>query len=226
MVIGALVVWTTVATDPFRGFGRPLAVAAGALALFALWTLAVQCLVRRARPCAASSSTARCSTCSSSSSFGLDRPQPAAAADHALRGRRGHGRGLRGRARITRALPDTFPTAEDLSTGRLSYPLYYWNALGLMASLAGDPLRPSRPAAAREPWPVRVLAAAALPAVGATALLSFSRGGIAVGIFGVVVYVAARLARGCLVTGAARRPCRSRPWAVLKAYDAQLLHDG
>ena len=39
IVIGALVVWTTIASDPFRGFGRPLAIAGGALALYAVWTL-------------------------------------------------------------------------------------------------------------------------------------------------------------------------------------------
>jgi O-antigen ligase len=52
----------------------------------------------------------------------------------------------------------------------------------------------------REPGPVRVLAAAALPALGATALFTYSRGGIAAGLIGLAVYAVVARPRG-LVSG-------------------------
>jgi O-Antigen ligase len=102
-------------------------------------------------------------------------------------------------ALLSRLVPSVWPTTPAFAVNRLSYPLTYTNAVGLLATLAlllgfhltcdGD-----------EPRAVRVLAAALLPAIATTLLLTFSRGAIAVAIVGLLVYVA--VARpGALVTG-------------------------
>ena len=36
---------------------------------------------------------------------------------------------------VTHVLPDVWPISEGLSGNRLSYPLTYWNAIGLLASV-------------------------------------------------------------------------------------------
>jgi O-antigen ligase len=99
----------------------------------------------------------------------------------------------------SRTLPDLLPTAPNLEDARLSYPLTYWNALGLVAALAivlSLHLSSSR----REPAAVRVLGAAALPLLCSTLLLTFSRGGIVVAGLGLLAY--ALLARPRLLATA------------------------
>jgi MFS family permease len=87
----------------------------------------------------------------------------------------------------TRLLPGVWPiTYESLNT-RLSYPLSYSNALGLLAAL-GVTLCVGMTSSAQEPRGVRVLACAAIPLLGSTLLLTLSRGGILVAIIGVVVF--------------------------------------
>ncbi len=88
---------------------------------------------------------------------------------------------------ISRLLPHTWPTTNAFFASRLNYPLTYWNAEGMIAAMAlilgfhfvADP---------REHWSVRVLSAMLLPAVGATLLLTFSRGSLGVAALGLVAY--------------------------------------
>lgn len=88
----------------------------------------------------------------------------------------------------TRLFPDVWTLSPAVADERLNYPLTYWNALGLMAALglvlcfalSADP--DERPLA-------RVLGAAALPILGVTLLLTFSRGSIAAGAVGLVALV-------------------------------------
>jgi O-antigen ligase len=91
-------------------------------------------------------------------------------------------------ALITRVLPEVWPTTPSLGENRLSYPLTYWNALGLMGSIGailGLHLASSR----SEPVAVRVAAAAAMPILVTTIFFTLSRGGILAGAIGLVVYV-------------------------------------
>jgi O-antigen ligase len=88
---------------------------------------------------------------------------------------------------ISRVLPHTWPTASSFFANRLNYPLTYWNAEGMIAAIVlilGFHLTADR----SEHWSVRVIAAAVLPAVAATLLLTFSRGAIGVTIIGLLAY--------------------------------------
>ncbi|HEX3451671.1 MAG TPA: O-antigen ligase family protein, partial [Solirubrobacteraceae bacterium] len=89
---------------------------------------------------------------------------------------------------ISRVAPDVWHTAPDVSNQRLSYPVTYWNALGLLASL-GIILTLHLTCTRRERRLMRVLAAGVLPLLAATLFFTFSRGAIAAGAIGLVVYV-------------------------------------
>ncbi len=88
---------------------------------------------------------------------------------------------------ISRVLPHTWPTATSFFASRLDYPLTYWNAEGTIAAIAlilGLHLTADR----AEHWSVRVAAAALLPGLAATLLLTFSRGAIGVAAVGLLAY--------------------------------------
>lgn len=121
---------------------------------------------------------------------------------------------------ITRVLPDVWHIAPDIQQGRLSYPLTYWNALGLLAAI-GLVLCLHLTSSEHEPWPVRLAGAAAMPALGATLLFTFSRGGIAVAILGLVAYALVARPRGLIGGLLAAAPATAL--AVHTAYDAGLL---
>lgn len=87
---------------------------------------------------------------------------------------------------ISRALPALWPTSIDPYSVGISYPVTYSNTMGLLASVA-IVLCMGLSADLREPPVFRVLAAAVVPMLGATLLLTFSRGAIAAGCIGVIV---------------------------------------
>ncbi len=120
----------------------------------------------------------------------------------------------------TRVLPAVWPTAPDVSNQRLSYPVTYWNTLGLLAAL-GIVLAFHVSCTLSERRPVRILAAGVLPLLAATLFFTFSRGAIAAGAIGLVVYVLLARPRALLVGVLATAP----PTAVLiaVAYHANLL---
>jgi hypothetical protein len=89
---------------------------------------------------------------------------------------------------ISRVAPDIWHTAPDVSNQRLSYPVTYWNALGLLAAL-GIIFTVHLTCTRGEHRLLRVLAAAMLPLLAATLFFTFSRGAIAAGAIGLVVYV-------------------------------------
>ncbi len=76
----------------------------------------------------------------------------------------------------SRVLPNVWPTAPDVSNQRLSYPVTYWNTLGLLAAL-GIVLALHLACTLTERRPVRVLAAGVLPLLAATLFFTFSRRG-------------------------------------------------
>lgn len=121
---------------------------------------------------------------------------------------------------ITRVLPHVWPTILPVLPGRLSYPLGYSNALGLMAAV-GCILLLHLTSSLREPWQVRVAAAALFPAVATTALLTYSRGGLAVAILGLVVYALLGGTRGLISGLIATAP--TSVLALRSGYDAVLL---
>jgi O-antigen ligase len=101
---------------------------------------------------------------------------------------------------ISRVAPDVWHTAPDVANERLSYPVTYWNALGLLAAV-GIVLGFHLACTMGERRSVMVLAAGLLPLLAATLFFTFSRGAIAAGAVGIVVY--ALVARpGALLSGA------------------------
>lgn len=107
--------------------------------------------------------------------------------------------GVAGAALATRLLPETFPTTTSFLANRLSYPLTYWNALGVVAAL-GIVFSLHLASRARGPIVPRVLGAAAVPMLATTLLFTFSRGAIAAAGIGVVAYALAGRPRA-LISG-------------------------
>jgi len=113
-----------------------------------------------------------------------------------------------------------FAVAPGFEPSRISFPLTYWNALGLLAGI-GLILCFSLTSDERESAVLRVLAGAAIPILAVPLLLTFSRGAVGVTIVGLVSYLLLAHNRG-LVTGAlAVGPLTGL--AVVRAYEADLL---
>lgn len=121
---------------------------------------------------------------------------------------------------ITRLLPHVWPISPEIANDRLSFPVTYWNALGLLATF-GVVLCFHLSSDLREPRTVRVLAAAAVPLLVTTLYFTFSRGAIAVCILGLVVYLLIGRPRGLLSSLTAVAP--TTVVALKFAYDANLL---
>ena len=100
---------------------------------------------------------------------------------------------------LTRLLPDVFPISSGFLPERVSFPLTYWNAMGVACAL-GAVLVLHLTASGREHAIVRVVAAALLPPIAVTLYLTFSRGAIWVLPLGFVLYVLLAQPRG-LLTG-------------------------
>ena len=123
-------------------------------------------------------------------------------------------------ALVTRLAPDVWPTAPTIADNRLGYPLGYWNALGLLAAL-GVVLCLALTSDDRESPAGRVLAAAAVPVLATTLLLTFSRGAIAAGAVGVLALLVAGRPRAIVSGLLAAVP--AGVVAVRSAYGADLL---
>jgi O-antigen ligase len=123
----------------------------------------------------------------------------------------------------SRLLPELWHTAPGLVSDRLSYPVTYWNTFGLLAGM-GCILAVHHAADEREPASMRILGAALLPLLGVTLLLTFSRGALAVAVFGTLVYLAIARPRGLLGAALAAGPMTAI--AVSQSYSAQLVHEG
>ncbi len=210
----------TVVARPFGGWSAGLAVAAGALALFAAWTLGsefwshapARALVEFDRVLLYLLVLIVCGL-EATRRGDLSRVvQGVAAAFVAI-----CIAGL-----LSRLLPDVVHTSRNIVDERLSFPLTYWNAMGIAATLALV-LCAHLTASGAEPRPVRVLAAAVMPAVAVTLFLTFSRGGIWVAPVGLVVYVLLAQPRGLLTAlPAAGLPAAA---AVYAGFQADALSD-
>ena len=121
---------------------------------------------------------------------------------------------------LTRVLPHVWHTAPDVSNQRLSYPVTYWNTLGLLATL-GIVLAFHLTCELGERRSVRVLAAAVLPLLAATLFFTFSRGAIAAGAVGLLAYVL--VARPRALASGALAVAPATGILIVVAYRANLL---
>jgi hypothetical protein len=219
LLAGALLlVHVTLAPEPFETLGAAAATAAGALALYAAWTLASgswsgapgRAFVEGARAllyllvlllfASSAGGTRRLRLMLRSLALGS-----VAVCAFAL---------------LSRLLPDLWPVAPGEVASRLSYPLTYSNALGLIAAL-GALLSVHLTSDHGERGPTRVLAASALPGLAVALLLTLSRGAIGAGLAGLVVYVA--LARPRALPGAVLAATAPIAFAVVFAYRSEVL---
>lgn len=88
----------------------------------------------------------------------------------------------------SRTLPDLVTATVTNEPDRLSHPVTYWNAMGLVAAMTLVACA-ALAADVRESRVGRVLGAAAVPVVAATLLLTFSRGPMAVALAGLALLV-------------------------------------
>ncbi len=112
---------------------------------------------------------------------------------------------------VTRLLPNVWHTAPGVSNERLSYPVTYWNTLGLLAAL-GIVLAFHLSCSLSERRVVRVLTAGVLPLLAATLFFTFSRGAMLAGAIGLVVYALVAVPEVCqaqCLRSCQRRRCRS-----------------
>jgi hypothetical protein len=88
---------------------------------------------------------------------------------------------------VTRLLPHLWPTSPGIANNRLSFPVTYWNVLGLLTVFGL--LLCLHFSSDRAEHPVtRALAAAATPILATTLYFTFSRGAIGIAIIAAVVY--------------------------------------
>ncbi|HYM56999.1 MAG TPA: O-antigen ligase family protein [Solirubrobacteraceae bacterium] len=208
----------TLADRPFEGWSAGLSIAAGSLALLAVWTLGssqwsgapARALVEFDRALLYLAVLVL---------FGLFAARSSDLAT-LLRWVAGVVCLVCVVALASRLLPATFPTDGVFGNDRLAFPLTYWNAMGMFATL-GLILALNVAASAREPAVARVLAAAAFPAVAVTLYFTFSRGGIAVAVVGLASYIVLAHPRGLVSALLAIVPATL--YAVDRAYGADLL---
>lgn len=197
LVLVALAARITFAEQPFAGLNGFVLAAAGVLALYSLWTLAsglwsdapARALLEFNRSLLYLATVLLFGSVPRDDQR-VERMVWALVVAFAV---------VAGIALLTRLFPASFPTAPNLQNERLSYPLTYWNALGLLAAL-GLILSLGLACRARGPLLARVLAAAVVPMLACTALFTFSRGAIVAGAIGVVAYFLVGGPRG-LVSG-------------------------
>ena len=190
----ALVARLTTAERPWEGFGAALGVAIGRAGAPRGVDARVLGVVGGGRAAPRSSSTGRCSTCSCSSSSASSRGARATcgcccAGSRARCARSASSRSSRGCCR------DVFNSAELYGNDRLTFPLTYWNAMGIFAAL-GLVLALHVTSSDDEPAAARVAAAAAFPPVATVLYFTFSRGGIAAAVIGLALFVLLAHPRG------------------------------
>lgn len=123
-------------------------------------------------------------------------------------------------ALVVRLLPGVWSVGPDLAGDRLSFPLTYWNTLGMLAAL-GFMLCFTLSSDVAERPVGRVLAAGALPVLALTLLLTFSRGALALGLVGLAAAVVA--ARPRALPSALLAAVPTVAVAVVVGYGADLL---
>ena len=188
----ALVLRLTLAPRPLEGFGLAAGLVAAAIALFGVWSLissswsdaparAVAEFDRALLYLLMFALVATLPRTTQTARIGPDRASPPARRSSASAGL------------LTRVLPDVFPIAPNVLDQRLSYPITYWNGVGLLAALA-IVFATHFTCSTREHPAARVTAAAVLPLLASTLFFTFSRASIVVMVVGVVALRGARAA--------------------------------
>ena len=121
---------------------------------------------------------------------------------------------------LSRALPDVVTAAQNVSNSRLSFPLTYWNDLGLLATL-GMVFAVAIAADRSERMVLRAIAAGSTPVLAATLMLTFARGPIgagAVALLGLIV-----VGRGAGMVTAVLAVLPTSALALVVAYQADQL---
>ena len=108
-------------------------------------------------------------------------------------------------ALTARLFPDLGLSEAPVHPERLSYPLTYWNSLGLLAGL-GVILCGHLACSEREPAIARILGAAALPLLVATLYYTFSRGATWTTLVAAVIYLVVGRPRAVIGAGVAVLP--------------------
>jgi O-antigen ligase len=216
-----LVVRVTSAESPFAGLRLPVVAAAGPLALFAAWTL----------------SSAIWSDSAARAILEYDRALLYLAALLLFGSVAWTHHELRWMVRLlalgmvsvcvvaflARTVPDLWSAPPEADPNRLSYPVTYWNTLGLMAALAAV-LCLALTSDGRERIGFRALAAAALPVLPSVLLFTLSRGAIAAGLVGLAAFVVLGAGRSLLPGLIAAVPATAI--AAAATYRSELLAGG
>jgi hypothetical protein len=121
---------------------------------------------------------------------------------------------------VTRTLPEVWPIRPGVLDSRLSYPLTYWNAFGILSAI-GAVLAFHLAASEREPPAARIAGAAAVPLLATALFLSFSRGAFGAVVVGVVAYALLARPRGLLGGVLATGPATAA--ALVAAYGAETV---
>ena len=124
-------------------------------------------------------------------------------------------------ALVSRLRPDIW-NEPGSGFARLDFPITYWNALAMLAGV-GAILGFHLSASDREPWPVRVIAAALPPIAACTVYFTLSRGGIIATAIGATAYLLLGFSRA--TPGALLAIGPPLYAAVKRAYDAGILVD-
>ncbi len=215
IMIALLVLRVLIADQPFAGLNVPLGVAIGAMALLAVWTLV----------------SAGWSDASARAIAEYDRtllyalvlvffgsiPRTPRAARWLVIGLAAGLVVVCLGGFITRVLPDVWAAPPERVAERWSYPIGYWNALGLAAALALI-LCLHLTCSARESRIVRLVAVMAMPMLASTLLFTFARGPLGVAAIGLVAYLV--LARPRLAVTGLVAAVPSTAAAVLISYHA------
>lgn len=123
-------------------------------------------------------------------------------------------------ALATRLYPDVFTVSSTLAPQRLSFPISYWNSLGLFAGI-GLVLLLHLASDLRAHPAIRVLGAAAVPLAAVTIYFTFSRGAAGAIALGVVAYLI--VGRSWGMVGGLLAAAPTTAVALFAAYGADLL---
>ena len=214
----ALVLRLTLAHRPLEGFGLPAGLVAAALALFGVWSLVSTAWSDA--PARAVAEFDRALLYLLMLALLATLPRTTQTARTVLMGIAAGATFVCLGGLLSRVLPDVFPIAPNVLDQRLSYPITYWNGVGLLAALA-IVFATHLTCSAREHIAARVVAAAFLPLLAGTLYFTFSRASIVVMAIGVVGYLVLARPRGFVPALIAVLPTTAI--AVVWSYNADLL---
>jgi O-antigen ligase len=186
VVLFLLIARVLMADRPFAGIGRQYAFATGAFALYTGWTL-LSAVWSHAEARALKEFDRDLLYLLLLVLFGL-LPRAAGTLRWAARSTAAGALIVCGAGLITRVLPQLWPIRSSFESSRLSYPVTYWNALGILAAI-GSLIAVGLTADPRERPLVRAVAAGAVPIFAATLILTLSRGAIGAVIVGLLIFV-------------------------------------